>query len=61
MAAVAGTTLAAIDQRETVCAWWNALPGYLAELQETLGRIQGAVDDLSAQQEKLQKVFTRSK
>ena len=55
--ALTGTVLAMIDQQENVCAWWNALPGYLEEIQGMLGRAQTAVEDLSAQSQKLRRVL----
>jgi hypothetical protein len=57
--AAAGTALAMVDQQEDVRRLWNALPGYLAELQEFLGRVQTSLDDVSAQREKIQKIFRR--
>ncbi len=57
--AVTGTVLAMVDQEEAVCAWWNALPGYLDEIQGLLGRAQNAVDDLSAQGQKLRRVLSK--
>ncbi len=57
VAAVAGTVLVMIDQQEVVNAWWNALPGYLEEIQGFLGRAQTAVEDLSAQGQKLRRVL----
>ncbi len=55
--AVTGTVLAMLDQQEVVSAWWNALPGYLEEIQGLLGRAQTAVEDLSAQGQKLRRVL----
>ena len=55
--AVTGTVLAMLDQQEVVNAWWNALPGYLEEIQGFLGRAQTAVEDLSAQGQKLRRVL----
>ncbi len=57
IAAAAGATLAMIDQQETVSAWWNMLPGFLEELNGTLGRAQVAVNDLSTQGQKLREVL----
>ena len=59
LAAASGTALAMLDQKQTVRAWWEALPGYLSEVQSMLGRVQGAVDELSAQREKLHNVLSR--
>jgi hypothetical protein len=55
--AVAGAALVMLDQQEVVSQWWNALPGYLDEMQGMLGRAQAAVDDLSVQGEKLRRVL----
>jgi len=55
--AVTGAVLAMLDQEEVVNAWWNALPGYLEEVQGVLGRAQTAVEDLSAQGQKLRRVL----
>ena len=57
--AAAGTALVMVDQQEDVRRLWNALPGYLGELQEFLGRVQSALDDVSSQRERLQKIFKR--
>lgn len=56
---MAGTALAMIDQQETMRAWWNALPGYLDEAQSFLNRVQGAVDEVTAQQRKVRDMFSR--
>jgi hypothetical protein len=57
LTAVSGAVLAMLDQQEVVCAWWNALPGYLEEVQGLLSRAQCAVEDLSVQGEKLRRVL----
>jgi len=57
VAAASGTTLAMLDQQETVKAWWNALPNYLAEAQGLLGRVQTALEDVSIQRERLRQVL----
>ena len=57
--AATGTALAMFDQQETVRLWWNRLPSYLAEVQSILTRVQGAVDDLSAQGERLRNILSR--
>jgi hypothetical protein len=55
--AAAGTTLALLNEPETVRKWWNALPGYIGEAQSLLGRAQGALEDVCAQREKMHKVL----
>jgi hypothetical protein len=57
--AAAGTALIMVDQKETVRRLWNSLPGYLAELQDFLGHVQSALDDLSSQRERLHKIFRK--
>ncbi len=57
--AASGTALAMLDQQETVRAWWNALPGYIAQVQEMLGRVQEALDTFSAQREKLHNILKK--
>ena len=59
IAAASGAALAMLDQAEAVNAWWSRLPGFLEELQATLGHAQTAVQDLSAQGQKLREVFDR--
>ncbi len=57
--AAAGTALAMADQQEDMLRLWNALPGYLTDLQDFLGRVQSALNDVSSQREKLHRIFTR--
>jgi len=59
IAAASGAALAMLDQAEAVSAWWNRLPGFLEELQTSLGNAQVAVQDLSAQGQKLRELFDR--
>lgn len=59
LAAVTGSALALIDQQDAVRAWWDALPTYLEEIDEILGRAQTAVEDLSAQGQKLRRAFAK--
>lgn len=55
--AVAGTVLTVIDQQQTVRSLWGRLPGYLEDVQSVLIRAQGAVDELSAQGERLRNII----
>jgi hypothetical protein len=57
IAAASGVALAMIDQQETVSTWWNMLPSFLEEINDTLSRAQVAVTDLSAQGQKLREVL----
>jgi hypothetical protein len=51
--AATGAALAMLDQQETVKACWEALPGYLNEIQGILARVQGTVEEVAAQGAKL--------
>lgn len=57
--AAAGTALMVLDQQDTVRVVWNRLPRYLEEVQVTLTRVQGAVDELSMQGERLRSILSR--
>lgn len=59
LVAASGTALTMLDQKDTVRSWWNALPGYLEDVQGILGRVQSAVEDLSAQREKLHNILSK--
>jgi hypothetical protein len=59
VAAASGAALAMLDQQDTVRTWWNVLPVYLAEAQGLLSRVQTAIDDISAQRERLHKVLAK--
>jgi hypothetical protein len=59
VAAVAGTTLVMLSQRETVRTWWNALPGLIDDAGRVLGQVQGVVDNLDTQREKLRALVGR--
>lgn len=54
---VSGAALAMLDQSDAVYAWWNRLPQFFEELQGTLDRAQCAVQDLSAQGQKLRQAL----
>ncbi len=56
--AVAGTALTVLDQQETVRTLWNRFPSYLEEVQGILTRVQNAVDELSAQGERLRNILS---
>jgi hypothetical protein len=47
--AAAGAALAMLDQQETVKACWDALPGYLNEIQGILARVHGTVEEIAEQ------------
>lgn len=58
-AAAAGTALAMLDQQDTVRLWWDRIPGYLAEAQSILTRVQGAVDELASQGERIREILCK--
>ena len=57
--AAAGTALVVLEQQDTVRTWWNRLPEYLGEVQSILNRVQGAVDELSVQGERLRTILSK--
>lgn len=57
--AAAGTTLVVLDQQETVRAWWHRLPNHLEEVHKMITRVQGAIEELSVQGEKLRNILSR--
>jgi len=59
VAAAAGTTLAVLDQQETVRELWNALPTYIDQAQGLLGKVDATVSEVAAQHERLQKILNR--
>jgi hypothetical protein len=59
VAAAAGTTLALLDQQETLQSWWNALPGYIDQVQGVLGKVQNTVNDVAEKRETLRRVLSR--
>ena len=58
--AAAGTALALLDQQETVKAWWDALPGYIDNVQRGLGKVEASVAELESQRARLDKVLSKS-
>jgi hypothetical protein len=59
VAAASGTALAIIDQQEAVRSWWDALPGYITEIQDLLSQAQRMVENISAQRDRLREVIGR--
>ena len=55
--AATGAALAMLDQQETVKACWDALPGYLSEIQSILTRVQSTVEEIAAQGAKLREAL----
>ena len=59
LAAATGTALALLDQQDTLKRWWLVLPGYIDEVQRLLNQTQSAVEEFSAQRQKLGSVLGR--
>jgi hypothetical protein len=59
LAAVGGTALALAGQRETLRAWWEALPGYIDYTQQLLNQAQGVVETVDAQRATLHRILAR--
>lgn len=51
--AAAGTALALLDQQQLIRSWWNQIPGYVDQVQNLIGKMQGAIDDMAEKREKL--------
>jgi hypothetical protein len=59
VAATAGTTLLLLDQQDLLRSWWNAIPGQIENVQKVLGKVQASVSEVSAQRDRLHRVFNR--
>jgi len=59
VAAATGTSLALLDQQEALSAWWKILPSYIGEVQRLLSQVQGTVDGIAAQRERLWRTLGR--
>jgi hypothetical protein len=57
--AASGAALAILDQRETVKALWDALPGYIDNVQNVLIQAEQTVAEVDAQRERLHRIFSR--
>jgi len=57
--AASGAALALLDQQDTLRSWWNRLPGYMDEFQHLLGEVQGSVENIAAQRERLRSIIER--
>jgi hypothetical protein len=57
--AASGAALALLDQQEAVKEWWNALPGYIENVQYVLGQVEQTVAEVASQRERLHRILTR--
>ena len=56
-AAAAGTTLALLDQKEAVSAFWRLLPGYIDNVQRVLEQVEATVENVAVKREKLRQIL----
>ena len=59
-AAAAGTALLLAEEPEAIRRFWNNVPDYVHKGEEFLGRVEGFVDQLSEQGDRVRKVLTRA-
>ncbi|MGA3370792.1 MAG: hypothetical protein ABSC48_03420 [Terracidiphilus sp.] len=59
VAAASGTALAMLDQPETLRSWWEALPGYIDQVQRVLGHVQDTVNEVAAKREDLRRILAK--
>jgi hypothetical protein len=57
--AATGTSLALIDQQDTMKKWWALLPGYISQIQDVLGQVEKAVEQFAEQRDKIGQVLGR--
>jgi len=59
VAAAAGTTLALLEEKDTLHSWWEALPGYIDQVQRVIGQVQDAVNEVAEKRETLRRALAR--
>ncbi len=59
VAAASGTALALVNQQEALQSWWNALPGYIDQVQRVLGQVQDTVNEVAVKREALRRALAR--
>ena len=59
VAAASGTALALLDQKPTLNSWWNALPGYIDQVQGVLGKVQNTVNEVAEKRETIRQALAR--
>jgi hypothetical protein len=55
----AGTTLAMLENKDVVRAWWDSLPGYLDNAQRMLDQAAATIDDLTEKRNKIMSLLGR--
>lgn len=59
LTAVSGTTLAVLDQQDALRTWWDALPGYVDQVQNLLTQVQDTVNEVAVKREALRRALAR--
>lgn len=57
--AAAGTALILLNQQDTLRSWWNALPEYIDEVQQVLGRVQDTINEVAEKRQRLSRILSR--
>jgi hypothetical protein len=57
--AAAGTALALLDEPAVIESWWKNLPGYLAEAQAFLDKVEEYLQEASVQGHRIQSILRR--
>lgn len=60
LAAAAGTALLVAEEPEAVRRFWNNLPDYVRQGEQWLGRVEGFVEQVAEQGERVRKVLNRA-
>ena len=53
----AGATLAALENREALAEWWEALPSHLEKAQHMINQAQETMEDLSRKRDSIKALF----
>jgi hypothetical protein len=59
VAALAGTALVLVDEREALRTFLERVPGYLDDAQWLIGQVEEVVDDLNAKGQSLREILTK--
>ena len=60
LSTITGAALAMLDQQDAVQAWWVALPGLVDDASRMLHQVEGVVESLDAQREKIRTLVKKS-
>lgn len=53
----AGVALAALDQQDTLRAWWRQVPGFVDQVQGLIGQVQEKVGEFNTRRESIVEAF----